>query len=100
MTTPIGPGPMRIKPYENKQPRLPTVGVHPISDGRSWGGEVVNIPWLAFCSGAYLKRPGRVVPLPVFYILNAAGANGCSDKTEDRKSTRLNSSHVSISYAV
>ncbi len=82
MTTPIGPGPMRIKPFENKQPRLPTVGVHPISDGRSWGGEVVNIPWLAFCSGAYLKRPGRVVPLPVFYILNAAGANGCSDKME------------------
>ena len=24
----------------------------------------VNIPWLAFCSGTYLKREGRIIPLP------------------------------------
>jgi RNA polymerase sigma factor (sigma-70 family) len=82
ITTPIGAGPMRIKPFDNMQPHPPTVSIHPVSNGRPWGGEPVNIPWLAFCSGNYLKQPGRVVPLPVFYILHAAGANGCSDRTE------------------
>src|SRR6266542_3725934 len=24
----------------------------------------VNLPWLAFCSGTYLKREGRLIPLP------------------------------------
>jgi hypothetical protein len=33
------------------------------SDGYSGGDYGVHIPWLAFCSGTYLKRPGRLVPL-------------------------------------
>ena len=28
------------------------------------GGFAVNLPWLAFCSAAYLRREDRVIPLP------------------------------------
>jgi len=28
------------------------------------GTQFVNLPWLAFCSGAFLKREGRQIPLP------------------------------------
>ena len=33
-------------------------------DGHPLGHFGVNIPWLAFCSGTYLKREGRMIPLP------------------------------------
>ena len=33
-------------------------------DGLPLGEFGVNMPWLAFCSGTYLKRAGRVVALP------------------------------------
>jgi hypothetical protein len=34
------------------------------SDGLPLGDFGVNLPWLAFCSGSYIKRPGRLIPLP------------------------------------
>src|SRR5690348_17522883 len=34
------------------------------------------------------------------YLANPGGGSGAADPTQDRKSTRLNSSHPSISYAV
>jgi hypothetical protein len=43
-------------------------------DGHPMGHFGVNIPWLAFCSGTYLKREGRMIPLP------AAVLRHCSDR--------------------
>jgi hypothetical protein len=54
---------------------LPSQG-HPLADIG------VNIPWLAFCSGAYLKRPGRPVPLPTSVIRLATDSFGYSDAVE------------------
>jgi hypothetical protein len=34
------------------------------SDGLPLGDFGVNLPWLAFCSGSYLKRHGRIIALP------------------------------------
>jgi hypothetical protein len=48
--------------------------VLPSSDGHPLGDLGVNLPWLAFCSGSYLKRPGRLIPLP------AALLRHCSDR--------------------
>jgi len=44
------------------------------SDGHPLGHFGVNIPWLAFCSGTYLKRQGRMIPLP------AAVLRHCPDR--------------------
>ena len=33
-------------------------------DGHPLGDFGVNMPWLAFCSGTYLKPEGRIIPLP------------------------------------
>ena len=43
-------------------------------DGHPMGHFGVNIPWLAFCSGTYLKREGRMIPLP------AAVLRHCPDR--------------------
>jgi hypothetical protein len=34
------------------------------ADGYPAGDLFLNLPWFAFCSGPYLKRPGQSVPLP------------------------------------
>ena len=41
-----------------------TKQIWPTRDGHPMGEFGVNMPWLAFCSGTYLKREGRIVPLP------------------------------------
>ena len=38
--------------------------IWPSRDGHPMGEFGVNMPWLAFCSGPYLKRENRSVPLP------------------------------------
>jgi len=43
-------------------------------DGHPLGDFGVNIPWLAFCSGNYLKSEGRNIPLP------AAELRHCPDR--------------------
>ncbi|RME91429.1 MAG: hypothetical protein D6766_11880 [Verrucomicrobia bacterium] len=42
----------------------------------------VNITWLAFCSGAYLRSADRVVPLPTVDLAHAVDAFGYRDETE------------------
>src|SRR5262249_15627124 len=42
----------------------PVTQTWPSRDGHPMGHYGVNIPWVAFCSGNYLKREGRVIPLP------------------------------------
>jgi hypothetical protein len=41
----------------------------------------VNIPWLAFCSGAYLRKPGRIIPKPAPVVRASPDAFGYLDKT-------------------
>src|ERR1035441_3874522 len=64
-------GGLATAPFETARSNL-TINIWPSPAGNPLGDEGVNIAWLAFCSGTYL----------------------------DRKSTRLNSSHLGISYAV
>jgi len=45
-----------------------TVYVNPSLTGHPLGNIGVNIPWLAFCSGSYLRRTGRDIPLPTTEI--------------------------------
>ena len=55
---------------------VPSPGGHPLGDLR------VNIAWLAFCSAAYLRSPGRVLPLPTVFVPASPLAFGYSAKTE------------------
>src|SRR5690606_39686762 len=55
----------------------------------------------------YFGNPGAGATANILFILDTSGSmtadddsNGTSRMDEDRKSTRLNSSHVKISYAV
>src|SRR5689334_23914897 len=50
--------------------------------------------------GLPILRHGGRGQLPVQARLDRTRADGESARVEDRKSTRLNSSHISISYAV
>lgn len=52
-----------------------TPGLHPLSTFP------INLPWLAFCSGQYLRKPGRLIPLPGWSIKHNAGAFGFRDET-------------------
>src|SRR5437868_3623702 len=51
-----------------------------------------------FCAGANIQMLSSVTPEFKYYF--CLHANETLSRLEDRKSTRLNSSHVSISYAV
>ncbi len=48
-------------------------------DGLPLGNAGVNLPWLAFCSGNYLRHDGRIIPLPIGFP--TPDAFGYSDKT-------------------
>ena len=41
-----------------------------------------QLPWLALCSGTYLRRPGRVLPLPGVVTRICPGAFAFKDRTE------------------
>lgn len=41
----------------------------------------INIPWLAFCSGAYLKLPQRIIPLPTVDARHSPDALAYADQT-------------------
>jgi hypothetical protein len=44
------------------------ISITPSQGGHPLGDIGPNIPWLAFCSGKYLKTPNRLVPLPTIDI--------------------------------
>jgi hypothetical protein len=50
--------------------------------GHPLGNLGVNVPWLAFCSGPYLRRPARDIPLPTTEIRIEPYAFSYSDQTE------------------
>jgi len=41
----------------------------------------INIVWLAFCSGQYLRAPNRLVPLPLSNVRHTVTAFGYGDET-------------------
>jgi hypothetical protein len=51
---------------------------HPLKLGHS----EVDVPWLAFCSGSYLKQSGRIIPLPTALLWRDVDGLAYSDKTE------------------
>jgi hypothetical protein len=59
-----------------------TVHVYESHDGCPLADAKVNLPWLAFCSGAYLKRQGRSVPLVISILRHEPDGFAYSDKTE------------------
>lgn len=67
-------------PFEQSKSNV-IVTITPSIDGHPLGNVGVNIPWLAFCSGTYLKRPGRLLPLPVATLRHAPDGFGYSDRT-------------------
>jgi hypothetical protein len=61
-----------------------TLNIYATPGGYLPGDVPASICWLAFCSGSYLKRPGRIIPLPVpnFFIQNSPDAFAYSDRSE------------------
>src|SRR5690606_41945252 len=62
-----------------------------------WASLTVNIPKKIFL---HSSTCGYFPPLPLFLLLKFNKYVQTFKKRKDRKSTRLNSSHVKISYAV
>ena len=54
-------GPATV-PFETSRSNL-TINIWPSSGGHPMADEAVNVAWLAFCSGPYLRREGRLIPL-------------------------------------
>lgn len=59
-----------------------TINIWPSSDGHPLGDESVNLAWLAFCSGTYLKREGRLIPLPCENLRHTPDRYAYFDRTE------------------
>jgi hypothetical protein len=73
-------GPAMV-PFETARSNL-TINIWPSSDGHPMGDEMVNIEWLAFCSGPYLQRVGRVIPLPCEMLRHTPDRYAYTDRTE------------------
>src|SRR5699024_12275427 len=84
-----------LPPDRSASPELYTRSLHdalPIYADRSeylGDPDFVKVPWQALANKAYAKS-----------IADQIDINKAKPSSEDRKSTRLNSSHVSSSYAV
>jgi hypothetical protein len=53
-----------------------------VRDGTPLGNFGLNLPWLAFCSGGYLKRAGRIVPLPCEDLAHCRDRFAYTDETK------------------
>ena len=72
---------LAVVPFEIARTNV-TIRVTESLDGIPIGDLGVNIPWLAFCSGSYLKRQSRQIPLPIAELPYEPYAFAYSDKTE------------------
>lgn len=70
-----------VLPTEPDPSRI-TIHIHQAAGGYLPGGFSENIPWLAFCSGTYLKIPNRRVPLPVVDSHSTIYSFAYRDETE------------------
>lgn len=69
-----------LLPPEGAESNL-TIRVWESRDGHPLGDPTVNLTWLAFCSGNYLKRPDRIIPLPLEELRHTRDRFGYSDTT-------------------
>lgn len=74
------PGPL-VMPMKVSDPTL-YIRIRSSPGGHPLGDLGVNIPWLAYCSGSYLKIKGRVVPLPAVDLYGQIDGFAYTDKTE------------------
>lgn len=58
-----------------------TVHLWSTKDNHPLAGAPENIAWLAFCSGDFLRREGRIVPLPADDLRHTRDRYGYTDKT-------------------
>ena len=72
---------LAMAPFQVAKSNL-TVTIRTSPFGLPLGNVGVNIPWLAFCSGTYLKQRDRIIPVPVATLANAPDGFGYSDKTQ------------------
>jgi hypothetical protein len=87
LETKNGPGPKNVSSPSTKAANSNpaagvTITIAPSPGGHPLGNLGANIPWLAFCSGSYLKREGRVLPLPVVDVPGTTDSFAFADKTE------------------
>jgi hypothetical protein len=73
-------GPAMV-PFDTAKSNL-TINIWSSSDGHPLGDETINIEWLAFCSGAYLQREGRLIPLVCEDLRHTPDRYAYTDKTE------------------
>jgi hypothetical protein len=69
-----------VVPFDRAQSNL-TIRVWPSQDGHPLGDYGENLPWLAFCSGSYMKREGRLIPLPCSILRHTRDRFAYTDKT-------------------
>ncbi len=60
----------------------PTINIWESRNGHPMGDAIANLTWLAFCSGVYLERAGRLVPLPLDDLHHTPDRFAYLDKTE------------------
>lgn len=77
---PPGPSPFaHTRPMTTSDPYVQikiTPGQHPLDD---YG---VNVPWLAYCSGYYLAKTNRIIPVAACSIRHTLDSFGYADKTK------------------
>src|SRR5256885_4158936 len=74
----------------------PVTGVN----GRGSSAPAVRVEGVVKRFGATVALDGAELEVPAGMVFGLLGPNGAGKTTLDRKSTRLNSSHLVISYAV
>ncbi len=74
-------GGLATAPFKTAESNL-TINIWASSDGHPLGDPVVNIAWLAFCSGSYLQREGRLVPLACEDLRHTPDRYAYTDQTE------------------
>jgi len=70
-----------LVPFDTAKSNL-TINIWPSTDGHPLSHETFNITWLAFCSGSYLRRDGRLIPLPCEWLRHTPDRYAYTDRTE------------------
>lgn len=68
-------------PFEVTRSNI-TIHVWPSPDGHPMAMAAANLTWLAFCSGPYLKREGRLIPLTLEVLRHTSDRFAYTDRTE------------------
>ncbi len=66
---------------QRPSPTNQTVHIYHAPEGYLPGRFAANVAWLAFCSGTYLKREDRRVPLPLIDLRSSVGSFAYRDET-------------------